>query len=105
MDDDFSLNISTDTVNFDANLEHGYEFGKRGLMSQFNMVKLKTSAKLLSHYVAREEKDEYSLWCDPNKGRYCYDFVIAEDDHRVLCLRLYMTMMNESKPVKISQQR
>ena len=103
--DDLSLNISTDPVVFDANLEHGYEFAKQGGISKFYMVKLKTPSKILSNYVARVEKDEYSLWCDPNKGRYCYDFVITEDDHRVLCLRLYMTMMNDSKPVKISQQR
>ena len=103
--DNFSLNISKDPVVFDANLEHGYQFAKQGLMSKFNMVELKTPTKILSNYVARVEEDEYSLWCDPNKGRYCYDFVIAEDDRRVLCLRLYMTMMNGSKPVLISQQR
>ena len=103
--DDFSLSISTDPVVFDANLEHGYAFAQQGLMSKFKMVKLKTPDKKLSKYVARVEKDEHSLWCDPNKGRYCYDFVIAEDDHRVLCLRLFMTMMNGSNPAKISQQR
>jgi hypothetical protein len=103
--DDFSLNISTDPVVFDANIEHGYEFAQRGLMNKFKMVKLKTPDKNLSNYVARVEKDEHSLWCDPNRGRYCYDFAIAEDDHRVLCLRLFMTMMNGSNPAKISQNR
>jgi hypothetical protein len=99
----YEIEVESAPAPFDANLAHGYQFGKRGLMNEFNAVRLVTPSRLVGDYVARTERDTLSEWCDPNMGRYAYDFVMHEDDQRSLCLRVYMKMTESGGPLIMSQ--